>query len=191
LSRSLIGIFVGGGAVRMGGAPKGLFRTASGESVVERLIRICGEALGPLPIVLVGQSRAYERLKLPSLGDARTGIGPIGGLLGLVSAAHELEAASVFALACDLPVLTPELLKRLQGHAPSAPAVAARPDGVWQPLCARYATEPTLRVTRALVANDERALYRVLEELAAAELPLAAGDHAALTDWDEPADLET
>jgi molybdenum cofactor guanylyltransferase len=190
VSRSLVGIFVGGSSLRMGGAPKGLLRTASGESVVERLLRVSREALGNVPIVLVGESRAYVHLKLPWLADAHTGIGPIAGLEALLSAARELSAVSVIALACDFPRLTAELIKRLFDHAPGAAAVAARPDGVWQPLCARYEPAAALLATEKLIQNDERALYRVLEELGAVELSLTSGDLAALVDWDEPSDVE-
>ncbi|MGH8310124.1 MAG: molybdenum cofactor guanylyltransferase [Steroidobacteraceae bacterium] len=190
MSRSLVGIFVGGKSSRMGGAPKGLLRTASGESVAERLVRICGEGLGGVPIVLVGDARAYARLNLPWLADTPTGIGPIGGLAALLSSARKLEVKSLIALACDFPGLTAELVRRLAGHAPEAPAVAARPHGVWQPLCARYDPPFALLATERLIRNDERALYRVLEELGAAELPLEPGDFAALVDWDEPADVK-
>ena len=189
MRRLLVGIFVGGGSVRMGGAPKGLLRTESGESIVERLVRICGERLSGVPIVLVGEARAYSHLMLPALSDERTGIGPIGGLLALLSAARELGAESVIALACDLPGLTADLLKRLAAH-PESAAVAARPEGVWQPLCARYRADAALGVTEKLILNHERALYRVLEELGAEELALGPDDVPALRDWDEPSDVD-
>jgi molybdopterin-guanine dinucleotide biosynthesis protein A len=174
----------------MGGTPKGLLRTPSGESVVERLVRVSREALGSVPVVLVGDARAYAGLGLPWLADARAGIGPIAGLEALLLAAHTLAAESVILLACDFPRLSPELIRRLSSCAPAAAAVAARPEGVWQPLCARYQSGRALLATQKLIENGERPLYRVLEELGAAELELEPGELAALVDWDEPADLK-
>ena len=53
----LAGIFVGAASSRMGGAPKGLLRVISGETIVERgvsLLRVVGA-----DVVLVGDARAY------------------------------------------------------------------------------------------------------------------------------------
>ena len=189
----LLGIFVGGRARRMGGAPKGLLAAPnSEETLVERLLRVSQQALGAHQILLVGRAPAYAGLGLSFVEDAPAGVGPLGGLCGLLDAALERGNGAVIALACDMPHVSAELIGRLMTHAPAAAAVAPRTDGKWQPLVARYEPCLALRAARAALAEGERALYCVLDRLGgdAVELPLAAGEAALLRDWDEPSDLD-
>ena len=189
----LVGVFVGGRARRMGGVPKGLLAAPrSAETLVMRLLRITQQALGDHACVLVGQAPAYAELGLPFLRDAPAGIGPLGGLAALLEEGVARGHSAVIALACDQPYLGAGLLERLATHAPGAAAVAPRPDGVWQPLAARYDPGSGLAAARAALAADERALHSVLDRLGsgAIELPLTASEAAQLRDWDEPGDLE-
>jgi molybdopterin-guanine dinucleotide biosynthesis protein A len=132
------------------------------------------------------------RWGLAFVEDAPAGIGPLGGLAALLDAAVTRGHNAVIALSCDLPYVSAELIARLATHAPDASAVAPRPDGVWQPLVARYDPRAGLEATRAALAEGDRALYRVLDRLGsgAVELPMALSDAAQLRDWDEPGDVE-
>jgi molybdopterin-guanine dinucleotide biosynthesis protein A len=188
---TLVGIFVGGQARRMGGMAKGLLSTPSGESVVTRLTRIARAI--DADVVLIGQSEAYVELGLEALSDDPTGVGPLGGLSALLAEAERRRMPSAIALACDLPYVTQALLVRLVEHAPDAAAVAPRQDGKWQPLFARYAPVPALEAARAALRSGERALFAVLERLGAraVELPLDAGQIELLRDWDEPTDVQS
>lgn len=189
----LVGIFVGGRALRMGGVPKGLLAAPrSEETLVERLLRVSHQALGRHESLLVGRAPAYAGLGLPFVEDAPAGVGPLGGLCALLDAALERSSGAVIALACDLPHVSAELIQRLAAHAPEAAAVAPRSDGKWQPLMARYEPHRALLAARAALAAGERALYCVLDRLGSGtvELPLAAEEAALLRDWDEPADLD-
>jgi molybdopterin-guanine dinucleotide biosynthesis protein A len=187
----LVGVFVGGAARRMGGVPKGLLQApTSGRTLVERLR---DEVLRVLPrsrVVLVGEHVAYSKLGWPTLADEPKAIGPLGGLRALLAAGRGAGRACVVALACDLPYLEGELVARVGHHAPEAAAVAPRPDGIWQPLVARYVPERVLPVLDAALGAGERALSRLLERLgpAAVELPLSAGELDLLADWDSAAD---
>lgn len=188
----LVGIFVGGRGRRMGGLAKGLLSVPrSAETLLERLLRICGEALGPHPSVLVGEAASYAGFGLEILEDTPAGVGPLGGLCALLDAGNR-RSRPVIALACDMPFVTSALLTRVAAHAPGAAVVAPRPDGIWQPLAARYAPELALPAACEALANGEHALYRVIERLGAraVELPLEPADLLLLRDWDEPADIE-
>lgn len=187
----LVGVFVGGRARRFGGIAKGLLPTSDGRNVVTRLIDIAGAALPGAPIVLVGSASSYAALGLPELDDRPPGIGPLGGLRALLLRAGEIGRSHVLALACDLPAISAELVRRLGREAPAALAVAPRaPQGPWQALSARYAVA-ALPVVDELVAAGERALQRLFERLGpgAHPLTLAPGEEDLLVDWDRPEDL--
>jgi molybdopterin-guanine dinucleotide biosynthesis protein A len=192
MSAALVGIFVGGQARRMGGVPKGLLASASGEPLVRRLARIALDALDSPRVVLVGGAGPYLDLGLENLGDDPPGVGPIGGLTALLAHAERSGSSCAVALATDLPYLEPRLLGRLIAHAPNAAAVAPRPDGIWQPLCARYAPSEALAAARICIRGGKRALHDVLDTLGprASELVLTRPEIEQLRDWDTPDDIE-
>jgi molybdopterin-guanine dinucleotide biosynthesis protein A len=183
MSGPLAGVFVGGAATRMGGAPKGLLRLPGGETLVQRW-RALLEAEGAR-VVLVGAGDAYRSLGLEILEDDPPGIGPIGGLVSLL---HRAEGGVGIAVACDMPFVTSALLGRLLAAAP-APVVAPRREGRWEPLFARYDSARVLPLARAHVAGGRRALHDLLYASGAVELPLTVDEAAQLRDWDSPADV--
>lgn len=184
----LVGIFVGGQGRRMGGVAKGLLAAPDQTgSLVARLARVAREAYGDVELVLVGRADAYASLELPALADDPPGVGPIGGLCALLAEGERRGAPFVVTLACDLPFVSAALLARLARLAPGASAVAPRQGELWQPLCARFEPVRAHQVVARLVHGGTRSLQRVLDELDATELPLAASDD--LRDWDEPGDL--
>lgn len=176
----IVGIFVGGRGVRMGGVDKGLL-LHEGETLIERLVRACEG----LEVVLVGRADAYTGLGLPSVSDDPAEIGPIGGLAALLSHALRRGSADVLALACDLPFVTESLVQRLATHESSADAIASNAGGVWQPLAARYRTEPALSATRAAIGRGEHSLQSVLRRLTVEAIAIEPGE---LRDWDTPED---
>ncbi len=179
----LVGIFVGGSATRMGGQPKGLLQT-NGESLVERLVRVTRAVSPDAEIVLIGRAEAYADLGLKSLADEPAGVGPIGGLIALLSYADRSGAPSALALACDLPFVSEVLLEQLVA-APERDVVLPQSTGIWQPLVARYRTKPALAAARAALASGERALHSVIDRLDAEALSV---DERELRDWDTPED---
>jgi molybdopterin-guanine dinucleotide biosynthesis protein A len=186
----LVGIFVGGSATRFGGVAKGLLRaTPDGPTIVEHLLAASAEAMPGADVRLVGAHPAYGSLGMPTLVDPAA-IGPMGGLLALLAAAAAEHVPAV-ALACDMPFVTVELLRRLSSYAPSAAATAPRRDGRWHPLFARYLPGPALPAARACVREGRLGLYCVFQRLGpdAVELPLSEAEAAALRDWDEPGDV--
>jgi molybdenum cofactor guanylyltransferase len=183
MSALLAGVFVGGGGTRMGGLPKGLLRTSAGETLVERLHGLL-VSVGA-EVVLVGASDAYGALGLESVADEPRGVGPVGGLGGLLRRA---AGAPTLALACDLPYVSATLLARLVS-APPAPVVAPKRDGRWEPLCARYDPARVLPVIERLLAARRHALQAVLDEAGAVALPLSDGEAMELRDWDVPSDV--
>lgn len=183
MSSLLAGVFVGGAASRMGGVPKGLLRVPDGRTLVERW-RALLEAEGAR-VVLVGAGEAYRSLGMDILDDEPAGVGPLGGLVALLARA---QVGPAVAVACDMPFVTPALLRRLLG-APAAPVVAPRREARWEPLFARYDAARVLPVARAHVAAGRRALHDSLYAAGAVVLPLSPDEAAQLRDWDSPADV--
>jgi molybdopterin-guanine dinucleotide biosynthesis protein A len=69
--------------------------------------------------------------------DANPGSGPAGGLQTGLSIATSFPA---LAVACDMPLLQPDLLSELLRIAPGFSAVVPRHFGVAEPLCAAYSS---------------------------------------------------
>lgn len=185
----LVGIFVGGRGMRLGGTDKGNL-LYEGETLLARLVRTSGQALPGAPVVLVGAAAAYAELGLPVLADEPPGIGPLGGLRALLVSARDSGHGAALALACDLPHLGPGLVRRLADEAPGADFVAPRDGELWDTLVARYAVSVLAAVEAAITAG-ERALQRVPRRLGARAVELAVTDaeRRELRDWDTPDDI--
>jgi molybdopterin-guanine dinucleotide biosynthesis protein A len=172
----------------MGGKPKGLLPAPdSGEPLVVRSARLA-RAAGLSPC-LVGAAKAYQPLlpELEVVADSAAGIGPLGGLLGLLRSAGD---APVLALACDMPYVTQALLARLAEAEPRGDVLATRGEnGLWQPLCARYEGERVRAPLERAIAAGVRSFQRLFAQLQLDELPLSPEERAALVDWDRPEDV--
>ena len=160
------------------GRPKGTL-LREGEPLIERALRI-GTEVGLTP-VLVGDASPYGHLArgVPRVADDPPGIGPLGGLRALLR-----RGTPAIALACDMPYVDAEVLRRLVA-APVAPLVAPR-GSHWEPLCARYGAEALPVVERAVTAG-EHSLQRLFARLEVIELPIP---DRLLRDWDRPEDVE-
>jgi molybdopterin-guanine dinucleotide biosynthesis protein A len=187
---SVVGLFVGGRGSRFGGIAKGNLLHPSGARLVERLMDVVRAALPDAVLVLVGERPEYADLPLRTLRDSPAGIGPLGGLRSLVAFARDEGRDAAVAIACDMPYLTSELVRRLAHEAPGAAALAARNERRWQALAARYAVRVLPLIDEAISAQ-EHSLQRIFERLAADARVLPVGDAelGALRDWDSPEDL--
>ena len=77
--------------------------------VIERMARVCAEVL-----VVAGDAQPYAGLGVPVVEDRFHGVGVLGGLhAGLEAAAHGLA----LAVGCDMPFLSPDLLRAFAGWA--------------------------------------------------------------------------
>jgi molybdenum cofactor guanylyltransferase len=192
-ARSLVGIFVGGRGSRMGGVAKGLLKAPDSEAtLVERLLGELASAAPDADVVLVGDATPYAALGLRAVDDAPRGIGPLGGLLGLLLEAERITASHALALACDLPRLDAALLTRLLNEAVSANALVVPQAGVRNPLVARYRVAVALPAAREVMQAGKRSLQAVLDALAEGvqTLPVSATEAAKLDDWDSPEDVQ-
>ncbi len=149
-------ILAGGDSRRMGQDKATL--VLDGKSLLERVTGTM-QAIFPRVIVSVRQPRVG--LELPQVCDEVTASGPLAGLIaGLAQA----ETPWVFAVACDMPFVSPALVVKLAdfraGHQAVVPMVGGHP----QPLAAFYAAS-SLEAMRTSLASGDLSLRGMLGKL--------------------------
>lgn len=87
-----------------------------------------------------------------------------GPLAGLVAAASAVDDPWLFATACDMPLLDPDLVEWLLAHRDGADAVVPERESGIEPLCALYRREAILAARKRL--PTEGGVRSVLSELA-------------------------
>jgi molybdenum cofactor guanylyltransferase len=163
-NQRLSGILLVGGSSRRFGSAKA-FAAIEGETLAARAWRLLGEACEET--IAVGR---LEGLPFPALADERTG--PVAAIAaGLRAATHDV----VVVVPVDMPLLTPDALRRL-GEACRGAAVAQA-----GPLPCAVA-----RRTLPAFETGERRLRAVLDGLDTARIDL---DDSLLANVNEPADL--
>jgi molybdopterin-guanine dinucleotide biosynthesis protein A len=178
-----LGAILAGGASRRFGAPKAL-ATVGGVAMIERARAALADA-GLTP-VLIGSRPELADLDLPLRPDRVAESGPLAGIHAALAWAREMEMKGALCVACDLPLLTPVLLRDLweRGVRSEARAVVPDgPDGAPEPLCAWYSVRALPEIEARLARRDLR-MRSLLEALAAERVP-AAG----LERYGEPAHL--
>jgi molybdopterin-guanine dinucleotide biosynthesis protein A len=156
------------GAVLAGGGSRRLGRDKSAEPVGDA--RMIDRAVAALRTVcrevFVVSSRPdtpqgpWERI------PDRLGHGPLAGIEAALAHGEAIGAEAVLVLACDLPLVGPDVIVALRdrlGHAHAA-AVAreGRPD--FEPLCALYRVSALARA-RDLLADGDSPAHRLFEDL--------------------------
>jgi molybdopterin-guanine dinucleotide biosynthesis protein A len=130
-------VLAGGAASRMGGDKASL--PLAGRPLISYPLDALRAALGKVAVV------AKPDTVLPLL-DLAPPVWlepdePRHPLTGIVEALRRADGRPVVVLACDLPLVSAELVRELAGTPSAAPALVARAEGRIQPLCARYEPE--------------------------------------------------
>jgi molybdenum cofactor guanylyltransferase len=164
-----------------------------GRTLLQRAVDIV-RAAGGDPLV-IGPPRSAAALRGARQADetasGRAQAGPLPALRHGLSLCDAGQAA--LALACDVPLVTAELLRFLVGAAPGWDAVVPRLAGEDQVLAAAYDPACLPVLDRAL-ARGERAVHAVLGEMRVLFLDEAAvapfGGAAIFLNVNTPADRE-
>lgn len=130
-------------------------------------------------------------LGLEAVEDDRRG--PLGALVaGMRRLAENGFGGPVLLVACDMPFLTPDLLRLVAGELGSAQAALPVAGGRLQPLASCYAAS-VLPVAERLVAAGRHSMQSLLDEIEVKAVdPQSWSGLArpeAMTDVDTPADL--
>jgi len=186
------GVLVGGASRRFG-SDKALARVG-GRSMAARAVETLRAVADP--VVLLGDDGTLgRRLALPWRADARPGRGPLAGIATGLAWARELGREGLVVLACDLPLVTPEVLAAVVAASrPDLDAVvtaAEEPAGL-QPLVGWYAAGALASVEDAL-DHGRHSVRGLLEGLRVAHIHLgrdgAPGEASALLNVNTRADI--
>ena len=145
-------LLAGGGSRRMG-RPKALL-PVGGATLLEWI----AERLAPEFQGLLVAAREPEQvppgLRPHFVPDLRPGAGPLAGIeAGLAATDHE----AVFAVACDMPRVEPELARRLLAEAAGYDAAVPRVGGRPEPACAAYRRSAAAGLSAALAEGRWKA----------------------------------
>ena len=173
-------ILVGGRSSRMGRDKASI--VINGKSLVERSIDCIGKALGNVSISIVtrsGQQASSISVNVPIIFDHHQDRGPWGGVEAALSRSN---AEWTFIMACDYPLMSPDVIKFLvENVSDEFDAIVTRQtDGKLQPLCALYRTSICAAAVSAILAENETPPLRVFfEKVRTRVIPITAFAHLA------------
>lgn len=165
------GAILAGGLSRRYGSPKAL-ATIGGTPIVERVRAALG-AVCPDIVVIANDQALYVGLGLPIRPDDRPGFGVLGGILTALLWAREEGRPGALAVACDMPFLSPDLLRRLLDLSDGADVVAPESGGKRgvEPLCAWYGVG-CIPAIEAELDRGDRHIVGFFDDVRVRRLPL-------------------
>ena len=114
-------------------------------------------------IQLVGRAGAKPNELFPFVSDAYPDCGALGGIH---AALHAAKRDWALIVACDLPLVTSELLTRLADMRSGFEAVAPiQKDAIPQPLCALYRVDASRDRANEMIKSGERRPLALLQSL--------------------------
>jgi molybdenum cofactor guanylyltransferase len=118
--------------------------------VVDRL----APAFSEVVVSFAEPEQVHEHLPYRLVFDRKPSAGPLAGLeAGLGAAKFDVT----FALACDMPYVTPEIAEMAVAASAGCDAAIPRIEGRAEPACAAYRRSALARITAALDAGQFRA----------------------------------
>jgi molybdopterin-guanine dinucleotide biosynthesis protein A len=158
-----LGAILAGGASRRFGAPKALAEVG-GRRIVERVRDALAEAVRDV-VLVANEPALFGDLHLPTRGDQVPGLGALAGIETALRWAMEMGRPGTLCVACDMPFVSPALLREIAARAAAGDADAVVPEsggrrGV-EPLCAWYSVGCLPAIERAL-ASDDRSLAALI-----------------------------
>ena len=182
-------VILAGGASRRMGRDKA-FLNVGQATLIERVLQAAREVSDEI-LIIANQHDAYAHLGVPIYPDIEPGRGPLMGLYsGLKAATREL----VVLLACDMPFLSPALIRHLLSLTPNVDVVIPRGRKGLHPLHAVYRRSTCLPATAAALARGERRMVAFFDAVRVREVEersLRSFDPLglALTNVNTPEDL--
>lgn len=163
-------ILVGGRSSRFASGEKPSARIG-GKTLAENAVDIVRIALPASIVSLVARDAVQfldeaRRLGIGHLHDRVDGRGPLGGLFAALA---RCRSEWLFLFACDMPLMSPDIIARLSNLCGRKFGVVLprQADGRLQPLCAFYNVAETLPVVEALIhrPGGSSAMAEVVEML--------------------------
>jgi molybdenum cofactor guanylyltransferase len=140
--------------------------------------------------IIVSTRERRADCDLPQVFDAPMHFGP---LAGLAAGLESIKTPWMFAVACDMPFITPHLIENIASHRDDFDAVVPVFQGYPQPLAAFYATRIKHELRDVLQGGGKRSLRELLARLHVCyvdEAEILEADHAGFFDLDTPEDMK-
>jgi molybdopterin-guanine dinucleotide biosynthesis protein A len=148
------------------------------EAVVERVTRIC-----PVRVI---SSEAAQLEGAQYVADRIPGLGPLAGIEAILTSD---VAERYLIVACDQPLITEDVLKRLVNQR-GAPIVVPRGiEGFLYPLPGVYDRSILENVSRRIEKRD-LSLVRLLQDAGARTIYVSEKDEASLRSFNTPEELQ-
>ena len=148
-------ILCGGRSSRMG-QDKGSL-PFGGETMLDRIVRIVGEITDN--VIVVARRNQPVRSDVTLVYDAVEDLGPLAGISAGLAASHsDLNVV----VACDMPLINPQVLRRLVSLIDDHDACVAVVDGHASALCGIYRSR-IAPDAQTLLNSGERRVMRLLE----------------------------
>lgn len=168
---SVLGAILAGGRSRRFGWEKALFPLAGRPMAQWSVLALRPHTVKQ--VVVTNDPDVAEALTLQGWPDEVPEMGPLGGLHTALRGARREGARGVFLLACDLPLIGPELIGKILTAWPveSATVVPGShgPLG-FEPLCAAYDVE-CLPAVEELLSSSKRSMEALLERVGTFRIP--------------------
>ena len=164
--KSVTGAILAGGKSSRMGRDKALLEI-DGKPFIQRIAETLRQIFDHV-VIISGHGENYKFLNLPIYNDVYRNCGPLGGVH---SALTHSTTKSVFIVPCDLPFLSPDVVRSiLSSHAWTAATVPTA-FGCIQPLCGVY-TRRCLPLLEEHLKRGQFKVHRFLESAAAAFVTL-------------------
>jgi len=180
-------ILSGGESRRMGRDKAGI--KIDGKTLLQHAVDVLSPLFAEL---MVSVHAPRSDLGLPQVVDAFDGRGP---MVGITSALAAIKTDWLFVAGCDMPYLSPELIRHMAGKRQGRDAVLAEIGGCVQPMPAFYAKDACLSAMQARIEQGRRSLTRLIPSLHTViltedDLRPFDSDLRSFTDFDSPKDLD-
>ena len=140
-------ILAGGKSTRMGSNKS--FLTLGGITVIERVVNLMKDQFSSV-ILITNQPEEYSFLNLPIFEDIHKDIGPLSGIhSALINSNTEMN----FIISCDIPLMTPGVIKYLVEYPTQKPIIITRADNFIQQLCGVY-TKSLLPLIETIIKEN-------------------------------------
>ena len=153
------GVVLAGGQSRRFGSNKAL-ATIGNSTLIERLIRKL-RPIFPHLMIVTNQPHEFKFLNIPMIEDRVKGFGPLGGIY---SALQAIEDPYAFVAACDMPDLSPELIRLLLELREGYDVVVPRMDTWLEPLHAVY-SKRCISPIKNLLDRGERQVFQFFDQV--------------------------
>jgi molybdenum cofactor guanylyltransferase len=185
-ARLAVVVLAGGDGRRMGGSKP--LRVLAGRTLIERAVEQA-RLWSDLVAVSVREKGQAGPVAVPEIFDAE-GEGPIAGLAAALRFASDNGAGQLLTIACDMPVLPPNLPDRLTAAlTPRRGAVLTSSGGALHPVCALWRTS-ALAALPAYRASGRSSLKGFAETLGYAVGEWPVEPHDPFLNVNRPEELE-